>query len=123
VPYANQTLAVPVHHFNHADPSWNVVAHDTFDGADQDSWAETNVIRTAPADPFYSSPVALQVPWASNNDRTWSAYKDYAVGNVTRARIIIHYWTTKDAGDQLTDILVDNICKMPRNFQLHLATG
>jgi hypothetical protein len=116
--FASQTLACNAHHFDHADPAWTVIAHDTFDGANQDGWLGTNVIRTAPGDPFYSSPAALQVAWASNNDRTWSSYKDYTVGNVAKARIVIHYYTNKDVGDQLTDILVDNVCKMPRSLQL-----
>ena len=116
--YGTQTLEAIAHHFDHDDASWTVVAHDTFDGADQDSWAGTNVIRTAPGDPFYSSPAALQCPWVSNGNRTWSAYKDYTVGSVTKARIVIHYYTTKADGDQQTDVLVDNVCKMPQNLQV-----
>ena len=119
-PYANQTLSVTIHHFNHTDASWTVISHDTFDGADQDGWGGINVYRTSPGMPFYSSPAALVCPYCQppNGGRGWSAYKDFTVGNFTKARIVFHYYTNQAESYQQTDILVDNICKKPLNLSV-----
>lgn len=119
--YAHQDLSVTIHHFNHIDGSWTIIYHDTFDAGSTDGWGGINCGLTGPTQPFYSSPHAFLCAYCQppNGGRSWSGYKNFTVGNYTRARMVIHYYTNQAPGYlQQTDILVDGVGKKQLNVMM-----
>lgn len=63
--YANQTLSVAIHHFDHADVAWTVVEHAAFDN-DLCGWNHIGGYGN-PIEPthFYSSPACMRMSFYS----------------------------------------------------------
>ena len=94
--YANQTLSVTIHHFNHTDGSWTVIAHDTFDDGGTNGWATSGTYVEAGAYAFFaerqttlgflSSPYAMHV----SAPITGKGYKNYNTNGYSKARFVYH---------------------------------
>jgi hypothetical protein len=121
VAYANQTLNVTIHHFNHTDGSWIVVRHDTFDGADNDGWGGVNCGKTS-AYGFLSSPCAFVCAYDQNQGYSWSGYKNFVVGNYTKARFILHIKAPDPYNQQSVEINIDGVAKKQRDVHLPADT-
>jgi hypothetical protein len=115
VPYGSKTLSVTVHHFNHTDASWNVVSHDTFDGADNNGWNGINCGKTS-AYGFLSSPCAFLCAYDQGQGYSWSGYKSFIVGNYTKARFVLHIKADDSYGQQSVEINIDGVAKKQRNL-------
>ena len=95
--YANQTLSVVIHHFDHADASWAVVGHTTFDDGTDGGWVEgTGVIDASTSHYclkyiqstyFYSSPYSLRVSGGVNGRHNTKTFNTAAY---SKARFVIH---------------------------------
>jgi hypothetical protein len=127
--YAHRDLSVTIHHFNHTDGSWAILYHDTFDAGGTDGWGGINCgLSPSYIAQFYSSPHSYLSACWQGSLRTWSALKEFTVGNYSKARMVLHYYTNQSPLEtQATDILVDGVCKkqlnvmMPQNQWVRLA--
>ena len=120
-PYGSKTLSVAVHHFNHTDGSWSVLYHDTFDGADNDGWGGTNCGKTS-AYGFLSSPCAFMCAYDQNQGYSWSGYKNFVVGNYSKARFVLHIKAPDPYNQQSVEINIDGVAKKQRDVHLPADT-
>ena len=120
--YANQTLSVIVHHFDHTDASWTVLEHADFTN-DVCGWTYvggfggTNPIVSTH---FYSSPAAVQMSFTSygNNYGIGTLTKTLNTGAKTKARIVYHIYHDSNANDDAIQVTVGGVIKKPRALPL-----
>jgi hypothetical protein len=96
--YANQTLGVMVHHFNHADASWTVIEHADFDDDTFQGWTASQCNRTN--DDFMSSPVSVFI-YPLTAGAGYLA-KTINTGEKTKARIVFHIYDPTGDHAQVT---------------------
>jgi hypothetical protein len=130
--YANQTLSVAIHHFDHADAAWTVVEHAAFD-SDLCGWTYAGGFSgTNPIDPthFYSSPASMKVMFLSGGGSSYcpgTATKALNTGAKTKARIIFHIYHQTSGGlyttadDDAIRVTVGGVVKKPRALPLPLS--
>ena len=122
--YANQTLSVSVHHFDHADASWTVVEHAAFDN-DLCGWNHVGGYGN-PIDPmhFYSSPASLRMSFYStgSNYGPGTATKTLNTGATTKARLIFHIYHDGYADNDAIRVTVGGVVKKPRALPLPTGT-
>jgi hypothetical protein len=94
--YANQTLSLTVHHFDHLDASWTVLDHTSFDDGSMQGWdtngfyaddstgTQSPIIRTSTK--FLSSPYSLQTLVGVLG----KTFKIFNTSTYSRARVVIH---------------------------------
>lgn len=101
VAYANQTLSVTVHHFDHTDSSWTVIDHATFDDSTDDGYlydgnyyppGDFNLgVAFSPSpvtSQFLTSPGSLQTSTGIGS----SSGKAVNTGGKTKARAVFHFY-------------------------------
>jgi hypothetical protein len=119
--YANQTLTVVVHHFDHAHAAWTVVEHADFTN-DECGWAHVHFYADPPVDPthFYSSPASLKMSFYSTGSSygPGTATKTLNTGAKTKARIIYHMYHDGNANDDAIKVTVGGVIKKPRALPL-----
>jgi len=109
--YGSAELTFTMSFFDSTDPAWTVVDIDNFDDGTLEGWAmsTTGIIDEscpnswasgARTEHFITSPYSLGIPAQATRDH---CYKDFTVGNVTKARLVVHaYLETYYYGGFLT---------------------
>ena len=128
--YANQTLSVAIHHFDHADASWTVVEHAAFDN-DVCGWSvAVQGVQGNPISPvhFYSSPASLRMAYLSvggGNYQPGTATKTLNTGATAKARMVIHIYHNDypdgEANDDAIRVTVGGVVKKSRAVPLPKA--
>lgn len=120
VPYANQTLAVAVHHFNHTDASWAVLVHSTFDDGTLQGWANDtpNSIPGTGSCVFYPTAVlTLSTPYSLQSSSDYGKTKrSVNTSAYAKARVVFHVIETSSAPPTphtYSAITVDGVLKKP----------
>jgi hypothetical protein len=118
--YANKTLSVAVHHFDHADAAWTVVEHAAFDN-DLCGWNHIGGYGN-PIDPthFYSSPASMRMSYYSTGSNYYpgTATKTLNTGATTKARIVFHIYHDGYADNDAIRVTVGGVVKKPRALPL-----
>lgn len=110
--YSTQTLSVNIHHFDHSDPSWTVIANDTFTGG-YSGWssflttidptiasADVNN-RVVVSDHYISSPSALGNQRVTSGTG-YSLGKGYNTLGYSKVRIVLHLRKTGSLALQIS---------------------
>jgi hypothetical protein len=126
--YANQTLSVAIHHFDHTDPSWTVVEHAAFDN-DVCGWTvAVQGVQDNPISPvhFYSSPASLRMAYYHGAQYVpGTATKTLNTGATTKARFICHIYHNiypdGEANDDAIRLTIGGVVKKSRAVPLPLA--
>ena len=124
--YANQTLSVTLHHFDHSDASWTVLDHTTFDDGSMQGWdmngfyaddvgTQNPILRTSTR--FLSSPYALQTIVGVNG----KTFKIFNTSTYNRARVVIHVYEQSNNYPQYSTssaVRIDYAVKKPLAISL-----
>jgi hypothetical protein len=112
--YANQTLSVTIHHFNHIDASWTIIAHDTWDNGTTEGWSTDGNYVEGGAYAFYADRNSaigfLSSPYALHCSAPISGkgYKNYNTNGYTKARFVYHIREPAYQGYKATSNLMIN---------------
>ncbi len=98
VPYGDIILSVPIHHFNHVDPSWSVIDHSDFDDGTKQGWEITNGVvdgslphsgfsSTQYTGWFLSAPYSLSYASPFNQQHNLKTFNTSAF---SKARFVLH---------------------------------
>jgi hypothetical protein len=119
--YANQTLSVTIHHFNHTDASWTILGHYDFDDGTTQGWTTDNLSIEGSKCVFYSrtnffltSPYSL----ASMVGVNGSTYKTFNTGGFTKARAVFHVFEHDYYGQGPAVIMIDGALKKSKALLL-----
>jgi hypothetical protein len=119
--YANQTLSVNIHHFDHADAAWTVIEHADFN-YDLCGWTRAGVYYYEIVnDHFYSSPGSVAVSYNGYGSSSYGpgyVEKNITVGGTySKARFVCHIYRD-DAADDDIEIKLGSIVKKGRTLPL-----
>ena len=137
VAYANQSLSIGVHHFDHTDASWTVIAHDSFDDGTFDGYSNDYGIIESQAGGyalsglsstnFLSSPYSMNCPGGAPG----RSYKSYNTNGYTKARFVVHMFEPHSSVNPSVkaqiNLRIDNVLKksgvlyLPQNQWCRLA--
>jgi hypothetical protein len=99
--YANESLLMAVHHFDHTDVSWTVTEHADFNG-DLHSWTASNAALSNTQ--FYTSPASCKLTGGVSSFIS----KALNTGAKTKARIVMHLYNQTST---LTAVTVGGVIK------------
>jgi hypothetical protein len=120
VAYANQTLSVNVHHFNHADASWAVLVHSTFDDGTLQGWStdpSNPVIGSGSCMCYPTTVLVLSTPYSLQSSTDPGKIKrSVNTSAYSKARVVFHVIETSSAPPtphSFSAIQVDSVLKKP----------
>jgi len=99
--YGYAELEITIHFFDSLDAAWTMVDRDTFDDGTVEGWdsesggtADPSLGLAYAGNPSANSLHYISSPYGLVNGTVegYTLYKDYTIGAVSKARIVIHYW-------------------------------